>query len=538
MGTRPPWTTGRTLAAQAARRSGDGPRGPLVPRLVGAALSGLLAAAAFPPIGAWPLAIVALAALVLLCRRQGGRRGALLGLVHGLAFFLPLLSWSGVYVGFLPWFLLALLEACFLAVYGGLAALFWRLPSAPIFLAALWTADEAARSRIPFGGFPWGRLAFTSADSTLAPLAALGGAPLVGFVSALAATLLAAAAVRGSTAAVSTAQRRLRRRATLGLLVTAVALVLAGLLVPTPGGSERTAVVAAVQGNVPHPGLDFNSERERVLKNHVEATEALAKQVRAGQVARPDLVLWPENSSDIDPFLNSDAGALIQQATDEVGVPVLVGAVVDGPGRYISNVGVVWRPGTGPGSGPGARYVKRHPAPFGEYIPLRSIARRVSSKVDLVSRDFYAGKVTRTLPMGRVSVADVICFEVAYDGLVRSVVAKGGDLLVVQTNNATFGHTAEAVQQLAMTRLRAIEHGRATVQVSTVGVSAIIRPDGSVVDDTKLFTRDVLVARVPLRNARTVADRVGGWPEAALTALALLGLALVVVRRRLQDRRP
>jgi apolipoprotein N-acyltransferase len=313
---------------------------------------------------------------------------------------------------------------------------------------------------------------------------------------------------------------------------TAVALVLAGLLVPTPGGSARTAVVAVVQGNVPRAGLDFNSERERVLRNHVEATQSLAGQIRAGKVAKPDLVLWPENASDIDPFRNPDAGALIQQATDAIGVPVLVGAVVDGPGRYLSNVGVVWRPGTGPGSGPGPRYVKRHPAPFGEYIPLRNIARKVSAKVDLVSRDFYAGKTVRTLPMGKASVADVICFEVAYDGLVRDVVAKGGNLLVVQTNNATFGHTAEAVQQLAMTRLRAIEHGRATVQVSTVGVSAIIRPDGSVVDETRLFTRDVLVARVRLRDGRTLADRVGSWPEAALTLLALLGLGRVVVRRR------
>jgi len=531
MGTRPSWTTGRALAAQAARRGGDGPRGPLAPRLVGAVLSGLLAAAAFPPYGIWPLAIVALAALVLLCRRQGWRRGALLGLVHGLAFFLPLLSWSGVYVGFLPWFLLALLEALFLAAYGGAAALFWRLPLAPLFLAALWTGVEAARSRIPFGGFPWGRLAFTSPDTTLAPLAALGGAPLVGFVSALVATLLAAAVLSSRTDALSSSQRRKRRRSTLGLVATALALGLAGLLVPTPGGSARTAVVAVVQGNVPQAGLDFNSERERVLKNHVEATASLAEQIRTGEVAKPDLVLWPENSSDIDPFRDPSAAALIQHATNDVGVPILVGAVVDGPGRYLSNVGVVWRPGTGAGSGPGARYVKRHPAPFGEYIPLRSIARKVSKKVDLVPRDFIAGKTVRTLPMGKASVADVICFEVAYDGLVRDVVEKGGNLLVVQTNNATFGHTAEAVQQLAMTRVRAIEHGRATVQVSTVGVSAIIRPDGSVVDDTKLFTRDVMVARVPLRTARTLADRVGSWPEAALSALALLGLVLAVARR-------
>lgn len=498
------------------------------PRLAGALLSGLAAAAAFPPVGAWPLVLVAVAALVLLCRGQSARRGALIGLVHGVAFFLPLLHWSGIYVGFLPWFLLSLLEASFLAAYGALAPACWRLPGAPVFLAALWTAVEAARSRLPFGGFPWGRLAFASAESTFAPLAALGGAPLVGFVVALAATLLAAAVVAGRTKP----PRRHRSRRGGALLAAAAALALAGLLVPTPSGSTRTAVVAVVQGNVPRAGLAFNAERERVLRNHVDATLSLAEQVRTGERPRPDLVLWPENSSDIDPFRNPDAARLIQSATDAVGAPVLVGTVVEGPGRWLRNTGVVWRPGSGDGSGPGARYVKRHPAPFAEYVPLRGIARRVSDKVDLVARDFAAGDIARTLPMGPAQVADVICFEVAYDGLVRDVVRRGGDLLVVQTNNATFGRTAEATQQLAMTRLRAIEHGRATVQASTVGVSAIVRPDGSVVADTDLFTRDVLVARVPLRDARTPADRVGGWPEAALSALAVAGLALVVVRRR------
>jgi apolipoprotein N-acyltransferase len=488
-------------------------------------ITGLVAAAAFPPVGLWPLAIVAVAGLVLLLRGQGWRRGLLLGLVHGLAFFLPLLHWSGVYVGVLPWVLLATCEAVFLAAFGALAPLMWRLPAAPLFLAALWTAVEAARSRLPFGGFPWGRLAFTSAESTLAPLAVLGGAPLVGFVTALCATLLAAAALMRYDGA---GARRHRRTAWVGPVVIAFALALVGLLVPTPGDSSRSAVIAVVQGNVPRAGLDFNAERERVLRNHVEATESLAEQVRQGETARPDLVIWPENSSDIDPFTNPSAATLIQQATDDIGVPVLVGAVVNGPGRFLSNTGVVWRPG----AGPGARYVKRHPAPFAEYIPLRSIARKVSDKVDLVARDFKAGTRVRTLPMGKANVADVICFEVAYDGLVRDVVRAGGNLLVVQTNNATFGRTGESVQQLAMTRLRAIEHGRATVQASTVGVSAIIRPDGSVVSDTDLFTRDVLVARVPLRSALTVADRLGGWPEALLTLLAVAGLAGALLTRR------
>jgi apolipoprotein N-acyltransferase len=525
MGTRP-WAAGRQLAAKAARNSG-GSQGARLPRLLAAVGSGLAAAAAFPPVGLWPLAIVAIAVLLLLLRDEGWRRGALFGLVHGMAFFLPLLHWSGVYVGALPWLLLALSQAVFLALYGALAPALWRVPGAPLFLAAMWVAVEAARSRVPFGGFPWGRLAFMSADSPLAPLAALGGAPLVSFVAALSAALLAAAAARLLPTAHRPGVAVDGRRGASALVAVAFALVAIGLLVPTPGGAARSAVVAVVQGNVPEAGLDFNAERERVLRNHVGATQSLAEQVRLGEVPKPDLVLWPENASDVDPFKNASAGALIQAATDDVGVPVLVGAVVDGPGRFLSNTGVVWRPTTGPGE----RYVKRHPAPFGEYIPLRSIARKVSDKVDLVSRDFVAGKTVRTLPMGKAQVADVICFEVAYDGLVRDVVNKGGNLLVVQTNNATFGRTGEAVQQLAMTRLRAIEHGRATVQVSTVGVSAIVRPDGSVVSDTDLFTRDVLVARVPLRDARTVADRVGAWPEAALTGLAVLGLVLAAVRR-------
>jgi apolipoprotein N-acyltransferase len=529
MGTRPPWTTGRQLAARAARNTAPS-RGALLPRLVAAALTGLVAAAAFPPLAVWPLAILSLAAFVLLLRDQGWRRGALLGLVHGLGFFLPLLHWSGVYVGVLPWVLLALSQAVFLALYGGCAPAVWRLPGAPVWLAALWVAVEASRSRVPFGGFPWGRLAFASADSTLAPLAAVGGAPLVSFATALCATLVAAAAVRllpGPPARHPAGPTRPSKGAAATHVAAAAVVVLVGLVVPTPSGAERSAVVAVVQGNVPRAGLDFNAERERVLRNHVEATESLAEQVRLGEVPKPDLVLWPENSSDIDPFTDASASALIQSATDRIGVPVLVGAVVDGPGRFLSNTGVVWRPGTGPGE----RYVKRHPAPFAEYIPLRSIARRVSAKVDLVARDFVAGTAVRTLPMGKAEVADVICFEVAYDGLVRDVVRKGGNLLVVQTNNATFGRTGEAVQQLAMTRLRAIEHGRATVQVSTVGVSAIVRPDGSVVSDTDLFTRDVLVARVPLREASTVADKLGSWPEAVLSTLALLGLVGAVVRR-------
>jgi apolipoprotein N-acyltransferase len=178
--------------------------------------------------------------------------------------------------------------------------------------------------------------------------------------------------------------------------------------------------------------------------------------------------------------------------------------------------------------------VKRHPAPFGEYIPYRSFFRHFSDKVDLVARDFAAGSSVGVLPAGPVRLGNVICFEVAYDGLVQDPVRAGADLLVVQTNNATFGYTDESTQQLAMSRLRAVETGRSVVHVSTVGVSGIIAPDGSFLQRSGLFTQEVLQARVPLRTGLTPAVRLGRAPELVLSALGLVLAAagLLAARRR------
>ncbi|MCW2779221.1 MAG: apolipoprotein N-acyltransferase, partial [Frankiales bacterium] len=306
----------------------------------------------------------------------------------------------------------------------------------------------------------------------------------------------------------------------------AVAACTCGLLVPLPvAGTMRT--VAVVQGNVPRLGLDAFAQRSAVLDNHVAATLRLAADVRAGRVPRPDLVVWPENASDRDPFTDPGAFRLIDGAVRAVGVPVLVGAVLDGPGRKVSNAGIVWDPVTGPGR----RYVKQHPVPFGEYIPYRSLVRRVSRKVDLVPRDFAQGKGTGDLQVGPVELGDVICFEVAYDGLVRDAVRAGGTMIVVQTNNATFGRSGETVQQLAMSRLRAVEHGRTVLVAATSGISAVIAPDGDVVDSSRIFTSDVLIASVPTRTAQTLATRLGLLPEALVVVVGLVGLALAGVRR-------
>jgi apolipoprotein N-acyltransferase len=498
-----------------------------------ALVSGGLLALAFPGYNLWPLAPVSVAGLALATRGQRATSGALSGLLFGLAFFIPHLHWSGIYVGALPWFALATASAGFIAALGALLPRIWRVPGGVagtvLAGAGLWVLMEAARSRLPFGGFPWGRLVFSQAEAPTAGLAAIGGAPLVSAAVAAIGMLLAWAVLALVALVRSPADGLPTPRVGALALVTAVVLGACGLLIPLPTDGEA-ARVAAVQGNTPREGLDFNAERRAVLDNHVKATVGLAARVQAGTSAQPDLVIWPENSSDIDPLRNPDAAAVISEAVDAIKVPTLVGTVLQGPGERVSNASLVWRPGIGPGTGQDSTYVKRHPAPFAEYIPFRSFFRIFSKKVDLVQRDFADGDDLRSNPvgvlqMGKVRLGDVICFEVAYDALVRDPVREGATLLAVQTNNATFGRSAESVQQLAMSQIRAIESGRAVVHISTVGVSAIILPDGTVQQRSGHFRSEVLESSVPLRTSMTVATRVGAWPEGILAAL---GLALLV----------
>lgn len=475
--------------------------------------SGLLLNVAFPPHGRWWLAPLAVAVLTLLVRDRTPRTGALLGGLHGVGLFLPMLVWSGAIAGAPAWLALVALQSAFLVPLGAALALVSPLRAWPLWSAAVWVGQEALRDRIPWGGFPWGRLAFSQAGSPLAPLASLGGAPLVTFAVAGLASALAAAALYPVVV-------RSWRTAALGPV-----LLLVGLLLPTPTGGQQVTV-ALVQGNVPRLGLDAFAQRAAVLDNHAAATHDLAARVRAGDLPAPDLVIWPENASDLDPYTDPEAARTIDAAVRDVGVPVLVGAVTDGPGDRVSNRGIVWDPVTGPGES----YVKRHPVPFGEYIPFRSLVRKVTKKVDLVPRDFAKADEPGVLQVGPALLGDVICFEVAYDDLVRDVVREGGRLVVVQTNNATFGRSGETTQQLAMGRLRAVEHGRAVLVAATSGVSAVIQPDGRVVDRSEVFTRDLLVQQVPLRDGRTLATRVGAIPEIVLALLG--GVAAAVGARR------
>ncbi|MQA34628.1 apolipoprotein N-acyltransferase [Modestobacter roseus] len=476
---------------------------------------------AFPAHDLSALAVAGPAALALAVRGQRVRAGLWLGLVLGLVTMVPLLSWSGVYVGSFPWLALAVTEALYFALLGGATALTSRLPGWPVWAAALWVAQEALRGRWPLGGFPWGRLGFSQAEGPFTAFAAYGGVPLVGFAVALTGTLLAAAVVRARAVGEGRGARPVLRAAAVPLVAALAVPAVGGLAwLPlagsslTEGGPTRT--VAVIQGNVPRAGLDFNAQRRAVLDNHAAETIRLADAVAAGDAAQPDLVIWPENSSDIDPYTNADAARVISRAAAAIDAPILVGAVVQGPGELISNTGIVWDPVTGPGE----TYVKRHPVPLAEYVPARPFFRFFSPLVDRVT-DFAHGTEVGTLDIGGARVGDVICFEIAYDGLVSDVVDDGAGMIVVQTNNATFGYTDETEQQLAMSRLRAVEFGRTVVVAATSGVSAIVAPDGTLVHRSELFTADSFVEPIAQRDQRTVAERLGAAPEWLLTAIGV-----------------
>lgn len=489
--------------------------------------SGLVGVLAFPRYDVWPLAVLSVAALSVAVHRQRLRAAAALGLLYGLAFFVPLLSWTGIYVGAAPWLILAVAEAFYTAGLGVVLALVQRLRWAPLWIACAWVLQEAIRGRWPFGGFPWGRLAFSQADSPLRWFAALGGAPLLSFAVALAGGGLALAVCYTARPGARFRRRWMPLGVPAGIALTLAVLLAAGLLSwplgPAADGSERTSTVALVQGSVPDRGLQFEDRAREVLDNHLAQTRNLIDGVNAGKIARPNLIVWPENASDVDPYLDAQARQQISEVADAAGVPILVGAILQGPGRdHRRNAGILWLPS----SGPGERYIKRHPVPFAEYVPLRNIAEWVSSAAKLVTQDMVAGRGNGLLRGGPYPIGDVICFEVAYDGLVQSSVAAGAQLLVVQTNNATFGHTAETYQQLAMSRLRAVETGRAVLQVATTGKSAVIGPDGGIrMESGALFTPAVLVAQVPLRTGTTLAVRVGALPEYVLAALAAAAAA-------------
>ena len=531
-------------SAESAQPGAAPVRGGTAWRALMAAVSGVLLALAFPPVGASLLAPIAVALFVLATYRTTAWHGAWLGALQGALSFGILLRWLSL-VGGDAWILLVSLCAFWIALLGAAQALATRLRWWPLWVACLWVLQEALRDRIPLGGFPWGRLAFAQTATTLTPWAAIGGAPLVTFATALAGALLAFVALvllrrRASpTGSASPGRRAAWRQWTAAGVGGLLALALAGLLVPRPVTGQEdagpaTTVAAVIQGGVPSTGVSVNDERREVLDRHIAQTLRLAEDVAAGEAPQPDVVIWPENAVDIDPYRNADVADALESAARAVGAPIVVGAIIDAPGDpdMIANVGIVWDPLTGPGDA----YLKRHPVPFGEFIPFRDLIAPLVGRLDRIPRDMMPGGSPGVLRAGDVVLGDVICFEVAYDDIVREAITAGGRVLVVQTNNATFAGLGQPEQQVAMSRLRAVEHGRTVLVAATSGISAVIGPDGSVIAEIGEAETGYLVREIALRDSLTIADRLGTWPEWLLAAAGLIAAAWAGLRHRVRRR--
>ncbi|SER02061.1 apolipoprotein N-acyltransferase [Lentzea xinjiangensis] len=482
-------------------------RGPDLARYGAAAVAGGALALSFPPRTLWWLAVPAFVVLWLTLRDVGARRAAGLGFGFGLAFFLPHLWWIqhflGADFGPWPWLVLSALMALFFSAVLAFVPLVSRLPAAPVWVALLFVLQETARGLVPFNGFPWGRVAFGQVDGPFARLAVVGGAPLVTFAVVVTGFGLAAWLPRPA-----------RWRRGWAVLPFAAALALGPLVAVDAQDGQRT--VAVVQGNAPDIGLDLLTAQGTLRANHLRKTAELAALVRGGSLPRPDLVVWPESST-----RTTDSDPVLDRAITDLGVPTLVSALRDG-----QNAVIAWQPGTGAGES----YAKQELVPFAEHIPLRPLARLVTPFAD--QSDLEAGTDPGVLDVAGTRVGVGICYEVAYDYVLRESAAAGARVLVVPTNNAWYGRGEMTYQQLAMARLRAVEHGRAVVVAAISGVSAVVRPDGSVVSSTGMFTDDLLVETVPLRSELTFATRFGGAIHVLLTGAAFAACAAGVWTRR------
>ena len=444
-------------------------------------VSGFALSGAFAPIDKWWLAPIAIALHIFTINRTN--RKALSAFVFALTFNLVLLHWTSIYVGSTPWLILAFGLAVFyipLALVGR-----WGIGAYPFIFLVL----EEIRNHFPFGGFGWARIAYSQADAPYAILARYGGAASLSTM-----VLLIALFIFGIT------KHRMHIWILIPLLLT---------FIPVNVVSHSSTSALLIQGNVPAYGLDFNARATQVFFNHVKESHKALK-----QNPNVDFLLWPENAVDVDPFTNKQVSAALNSFTQ----PMIVGAIVDKNGA-VFNTSILWTKEYQ------NVYSKQHLTPFGEYIPLRALASRISPLTDDVV-DFSPGNRQVSFEVGLAKIAPIICYELIDDVIVRNA-ATGSNILAVQTNSATFGRSPESAQQLSITRIRAIEHSRNILAASTTGFSAVIDYRGKIVQSTKMGVADHLFATVGLIDEKSPSDSYGDW------ALLMALMWLMLVARKL-----
>jgi apolipoprotein N-acyltransferase len=504
---------------------------PLWAAVLLAAASGGILAAAFPALSLWPLAYIGIG--VFLVSLKGRRAGGafLVGFVGGMVFYLDHISWVSLFLGAEPLLALCALESLFVAVGCILICLAYRLVPRiwtsplgrlgllPAVVAGLWTLREYVTGSWPYGGFSWGRVAESQSQSPFSSLFSWIGISGVGFVMVF---LVALALESWRLPGI--------RLTTRGMLVVGSTAVI--LLIPAfPVALKGTTTVAAVQGAGPAGYFDTHDYGD-LLAAQFKATVPLFD--RKGI----DMVIWPEGASDIDPVAADKAPDEDIAATEfddvsrNLDAPLLAGTIQHRGSKYY-NTSLLWEAGKGVVD----HYDKKHPVPFGEYVPDRAFWRSLApSLIDLIGRDYTPGTTDTVFNVNGVIAGIDICFDITDDGVMRDSIRSGAEILIAQTNNADFGRTDESVQQLAIARIRAMELGRSLVNDSTVGTTAIVLPDGSTLAQLPTYKAGALVATVPLSTTITPAT-VWGQPIELLVSLVGLGgvaVALAMARKKRQ----
>jgi apolipoprotein N-acyltransferase len=517
---------------------------PRLTRLGAAILAGLLLCSSYPGLNWWWAAVIAFAVLAWVLTRPATTPlgGFGYGYLFGLAYYLPLIHWVSILVGAIPLLALVLVCAVFPAIFGLLAVVVRQLPGWPIWFAVLWAAQEWLKSTVPFGGFPWGVVAAGQTDGPFLPLVRLGSAPLLALAIVLvgcSATAIALEIVSWLLASrqAHTGAGQAEAQDDVEVVESPPAVVLPAICIclvffatvaiwpqvrhsGTGSGDEPIVTAAAVQGNVPRLGLEFNAQRLAVLRNDVRETRRLADDVHAGRAPQPDFVVWPEDASEVDPFQNRDAAQQISVAVEAIGAPILVGAVLDVAGRppespAQTNTVIVWNPKTGPGD----RHDKRIVQPFGEYLPWRGFFRHLSGLADWAGY-IVPGRGTGVVHAAGVPVGIATCWEVIFDRALRHSVRNGAEVLAVPANNANFNQTMSE-QQLAFSKVRAVELDRYTVVASNVGISALVTPDGRELGRTSFFEPAYLDNQVRRKTTLTPAAKWGPIVQGSLVVAAV-----------------